>query len=1041
MMKKLFLSCMSAMAFTLAVHAAQPGENPTAKKIVDLNEYKGVLMYGATMLDASGPTHYVKFYSKKGYELTNVAPIDPADDGLHLIKLRCGTLCGDTYYGYICRVFTFVDQPNQFVSIDFNTGKVNVIHQFEFTDEWPTIYEMAYDRERKTCWALARGTRDYATSDVYEINTTDGSFSRVAELDYYAWAMAVDYDGNAYVIKGKPDSKNEYYEGSYLVKLDVDEDFASVDSTELKVDGQSVIPNFDHSMDFDNNSNLLYWLSTSNDGYQRLYKIDPKKKTMVKESDMVYNEVVGLAIPFEGADSREAAGKVTNLTASSPDDGTMKASLSWTNPSVNWRGDNLTEFKEVTVSRGTRDNVVATLPGTAGQECTWDDTNPTQGVVTYYLTPYRISGEKGLVDSVKVFVGQDAPGNVQNLTASAEGNNVSLKWEAPAVSHTGKGYDKNSLRYEITRTPGNKVVASDVTGTTYTDTDPDFFNYYTYTVTSKNDYGTGDSESVKLYAGKAYEPTFFEDFENAVQAARWQAVDNDNTGKTFTYAGGNFEEFKCFIDYMDAYKATDDYIFSPLVHLKGGQTYRVSMRALLRDVEQTHAFNFTYGSKPTAESQQTIAKHENLTARQDLDARDFADLFTPSTDGDYYLGVRCLSAAKVAGDRNIYFGVRNFKVEEVKNNDMAAVALTIPYEVSMGNKASATVKVMNAGKNEQSKYTVQVVDDKGGIWGTKTIDESLASQATKDVEIEITPAGMGKNNVYGKVVLDGDERAENDTTSATQVEVRLKGLDWNIECNGDGASQSTTEPISFLNPYSTMQTTYLNTELGDKDGSVKGIAFEYTPNDISADTEDFNVKVYMGQTTNDDSYSDASQWVNNSELTLVYDGNQHISSGTDSKMLKLELDQPFDYDHTKNLIVQVWKDGTTSEMFPALFNIYKTANWETHMLRYSGKYVFDFSATSFAMAGKPVAFFAIDFATGLKTVIAGDGFFVDSANGFISLNGTARSIEVFDMQGRLVSHSVNTARVEINGISRGMYIVRVTDMNGNVISKKILLGK
>ena len=86
------------------------------------------------------------------------------------------------------------------------------------------------------------------TSDVYEINTTDGSFSRVAELDYYAWAMAVDYDGNAYVIKGKPDSKNEYYEGSYLVKLDVDEDFASVDSTELKVDGQSVIPNFDHSM-------------------------------------------------------------------------------------------------------------------------------------------------------------------------------------------------------------------------------------------------------------------------------------------------------------------------------------------------------------------------------------------------------------------------------------------------------------------------------------------------------------------------------------------------------------------------------------------------------------------------------------------------------------------------------------------------------------------------------------------------------------------------------------------------------------------------
>ena len=41
--------------------------------------------------------------------------------------------------------------------------------------------------------------------------------------------------------------------------------------------------------------------------------------------------------------------------------------------------------------------------------------------------------------------------------------------------------------------PDGKVIATDVTGTTFTDTDPDYFDYYTYTVTSKNDYGTGDS--------------------------------------------------------------------------------------------------------------------------------------------------------------------------------------------------------------------------------------------------------------------------------------------------------------------------------------------------------------------------------------------------------------------------------------------------------------------------------------------------------------------------------------------------------------------
>jgi len=1041
-MKKLLLSFFTLLALSASTAAmAQSVGTGAPRKTVDLNEDKGVLMLGATMLDASGPAHYVKFYSKNGYNLTQVAEIDPNDDGLHLIKLRCGTLCGDTYYGYICRVFTFVDQPDRFVSVDFNTGKVNVIHQFDYTEEWPTIYEMAYDRERKVCWALARGTKEYATSDVYEINTADGSFSKAAELDYYAWAMAIDYDGNAYLIKGKPDAHNQYYEGSYLVKVDPDEDFATVEESELKVNGEAIIPNFDHSMDFDNNSNMLYWLSTSNDGYQRLYKIDPKTKSCTKETDMVYNEVVALAIPFEGADSREAAGKVTNLTATSPDDGTMTATLSWTNPTVNWRGDDLTEFKEVAISRGTRDNVVATVAGSVGQACTWEDTTPTHGVVTYYLTPYRVDGEKGLVDSVKVFVGQDAPGNVQNLMAHVEGTNVTLTWEDPATSHTGKGYDKTSLRYDITRMPGGKVVASDVTGNTYTDADPDFYNYYTYFVTSKNDYGTGDSDSVKLYSGKPYEPTFYDDLDNAEQAARWQAVDNDNTGKTFTYAGGKFEDFKCFIDYMDAYKATDDYLFTPLIHLKGGQTYRVSMRALLRDVEQTHAFNFTYGSQPTAEGQTVIAKHPNLTARQELDAQDFADLFTPTTDGDYYIGVRCLSATKVAGDRNIYFAVRNFKIEEVRDNDMAATALTMPHDVSLGMQLKGTVTVMNAGKNEQSKYTVEIVDDKGNVWGTKDVDETLASQATKDVEVDFTPAASGKATVYGKVILDGDEKADNDQTDGTLVDVAEQGLDWNVECNGSGASVSTTEPMSFLNEYSTVQTVYLNSELGDKDGSVKGIAFEYTPNDISADTEDFNVKVYMGQTDSDDNYTDASQWVNNSGLTLVYDGSQHLSAGTDTKMIRMEFSQPFEYDHTKNLLVQVWKDGATTEMFPALFNIYKSANWETHMLRYAGRSAFDFAATSFAMAGKPVAYFSIDFATGLKTIVTGEGFVVDPATGTLTLGATAKSIEIFDMQGRLVSRSANATQIQVNGLSRGMYIVRVTDVNGNVFSKKTLLGK
>ena len=73
--------------------------------------------------------------------------------------------------------------------------------------------------------------------------------------------------------------------------------------------------------------------------------------------------------------------------------------------------------------------------------------------------------------------------------------------------------------------------------------------------------------------------------------------------------------------------------------------------------------------------------------------------------------------------------------------------------------------------------------------------------------------------------------------------------------------------------------------------------------------------------------------------------------------------------------------------------------------------------------------------------MAGDGFVVDPATCTLTLNGKAKSIEIFDMQGRLVSRSFGTDRVLVSGMSRGMYIIRVTDMSGNVFSKKTFLGK
>lgn len=120
--------------------------------------------------------------------------------------------------------------------------------------------------------------------------------------------MAADYDGNVYVIKSNSDNT-----GSYLTQLDPNDSFSEVESKELKLDGQPVSSNYVHTMEFDHNSNTLYWLGTSNDAYQRVYAINPVTGSITKESTLPNDIVVGLYIPFEGADSRDAAGKVTDL--------------------------------------------------------------------------------------------------------------------------------------------------------------------------------------------------------------------------------------------------------------------------------------------------------------------------------------------------------------------------------------------------------------------------------------------------------------------------------------------------------------------------------------------------------------------------------------------------------------------------------------------------------------------------------------------------------------------------------------------------------
>lgn len=1054
----LFLTC-----FTWGLHAQKVKSFPSFMPSMnhgmasapqlsyDINHNKGVPMFAATIKDSYGPLHYVKMYSKDLNNIEKLFQVDPEDSGLHLKMLRLGAKCKDAYYGYLVNVFTFVEQPVSFIKVDFENKTTEQITYLKDNDLelWPTLYEMTYDHKRDKVWALGRNTTNY-TSDIYSIDVRTGLYTKVAELGFYAWAIAVDYDGRMFTIQGKADEENEFYIGTMLTEVNPDDKFKKVGTSwDLKSNGTSIVPHFSHTMEFDHNSNLLYWLGMDNYGQQREYIIDVKNKTNTTVGLIYANQISSLYIPFLGADSREAAGKVTELKGVSAADNSLKSTITWKNPTTDWRGDNLTALHSVTISKGTMDNVVATLTTTnqMGADMSWEDTNAEHGINTYYIRAYRVAGEKGLVDSIKVFAGPDVPGNVENINVAIEGDNVRLSWEKPVSSATGKTYDEATLKYDVVRMPGEVKVATDLTANTFLDDKLGEYRKYHYVIISKNKEGVGESaKSNHIYIGKPYTPTFEENFENEELASRWQVIDNNQDGKVFLYGGGGHDVFKNYRLYMNRYGDSDDYLLSPPITLEAGGTYRVTTNVILGHLKEFHNFAFTIGKDITADSQKSFASYVDVKGSGNNEVRTYSAIITAEQAGTHYLGMHCTSERS---DHASYIALDMFKIEKVYAKDLAVTDISTSGIIA-GETSVVKVNVKNVGKDAQSNYKVQVINaSDNSVLGETSAVPSIAGEEAKEVEVNINVAQEGKIQLAGKVILAGDENTANDQGKTVEFEVMPQGSsEWNVTLNGDKPGQATTEPMSFLKNASTTEFVYRADEINKPEGGlVKGIAFEYTPNDIYADTGEFDVKIYMGNTDKSDVYSgnqNYSVWSALGTLTMVYEGKAKIKKGTEATLLPFIFTTPFRYESGKNLVVQVWKEGEAGEMFPALFSLYDYDWNKCKTLRYSGESAFTYSEEFFAVAGKPVARLAITPDNAIKG---------HTINGTIYYNGVeetlyfagleASKVEVFDIMGRVVvskNVTANQASVKVS-LNEGVYIIKVVDNNGKVKTQKIALTK
>lgn len=1028
---------------------------------------KGITMYAGQRLDQSKHRSWVKWQTGDSFNFTKIYEYIHHDkyneDQQRGIYMGAYDSSNDTYYAFFNMHYTYGDMPMALAKVDMLTGDTTNVFQFADLAE-PDVeqtawyngrykYAMAYDPVNEVMYALGA---DYENGDpnlgytvLYEVNlnatTLNDLFKKVKDMDGLYWDFCFDAQGYAWFAQ-KYAGSDGIVKGTNLVKMDGD--FNRISEVKMQSEwGEDINSIYFSTMYFDNSTGALYYLPCSDYGSTSLYKVNPT--TGLSQSIAWFNQgnhFTGLYIPYLTADNGAAPARVSGLDAQADLNGAMKDTIKWVTPSKTWAGDDLANLQSVKIYRKNagyatteltktadliaNSQLLATVPATEKETAmSWVDENPIDGINTYYVLAANDKGN-GVIDSIRCYMGIDVPGAVSNIMLEKNGTGVNISWTAPEKGANNGYIGTEGLSYKITRLPDNVVVAENVTDTKYTDNTLGEQQSYSYTIQAVNAKGAGAiATSDPIMAGSALKTPISLAFDTQTDADRW-STNKMNNSIYFYYAGGWSDDYKCMIGYGTSTGTVEGTLISPPLYLEEGKTYRFTTD-FQADYFDDAYFDLYVGVGTNSESQDgatIIASREGEQYAEQYHREKYEDYFVAPASGTYYYTLR----VKTVDKYNI-FKLFGLKVDYVAENDMAATSIDGVLEAVAQQANECTVKVRNLGSKDQENYTVKLLMDNEGKMvevGTGTGTELLKTGETADVKVSFNPPYDGVWDFYGVVVANGDEVRTNDTTAVKTVKVLEAGSQgWtNIVTTGhkEGLSSFGLFWNDSESEYS--QSVYYPEEIKTiKGGVIKRIGWMYDGADNLTDRSNpVDVKIYLAH-TDKKSFAGEGDLVLPSDRELVVEGQMVFEPGKDH-LISFSLDTPFEYNNEQNLAVICEKSGTTGYNMCALWHIYND-DWSTgyveRTLMNSGGY--------WSRPELPILFLGIYDPTGVERVqlVGAD---VAYANGLLAFDQVVNA-EVYTVGGKLVS-SFKGSSARLN-LAKGMYVVRATAADGQVMVKKI----
>ena len=1074
---------------------AAPAQTPSS---ID-DKAIGTKIFATQLMDESKHRSWLYFYDKNPYNLNRVN-IFENELGWQSNGILLGAWGGDNYYCYYGKMYNMDNVMQwrgfkQFTTLDARTGQLGAtlwdmsaeattakdgLVVFDYgagNSEFNNLLDMTYDPKNDllyTSEAYQKDANSDAVTFIYTIDKATGKLSKVLTMTDQIQYFCFDMDGNMWAISpywketGKDENNNPTFtfSGNYLTKYD--ENFEAVDGMRFIIKDQNknnIFATSYGSMGFDHSTGELYFTArVANDAtsmpYDKLMKIDTTNGKVVESNTFASgNLIIGMYIPYYTADAREAAARVSDLKATPNANGQMNAVLSWTNPSKAWNGEALTELAGVQIYRKNADytkcaltskeiydnsQLIATVPATAadlGKAMNWTDEAPVDGINTYYVVPCRVDGEKGVPDSIRCAVGLDIPGVPTNFEVAMSGENVAMTWEAPVDGKNNGFINQADLKYDVVRNPGNETVASDITGTSFTDESVAKVKRgkYTYTIVAKNAKGSSDPvDSKAIEAGLAPMPPVSFAINSEETANQWTALEKNGDGQIFAWAGWK----SAYSVYAES-SIGEDWAISPAVYLEKGKSYLFTSTFNNNYAGSGHTIGRYVGTAPTIEAMTNMIGEEKefSTEYSSNPAVVYEDKFTAPESGNYYFGFKV--ADNTSFDVIDFFGV---EIEGIFEHDLKAVELvTYGNDVSSGdvNMCNVTVRNNGAQNAEANSYKIEILQKmEDGDFVVGTIEETplVRAGSAVDVPAKFIPVEEGDYEFAFRTIYDKDECAGNNVSEYKKLKVMPFGesTPWTMIVTDDDEWESSYFPFPHYDNDDGSQSIYVKSDFTENtsgSNTIERIGYEYTTTFEDDALPVSNVTVWMTNTDLQEFTSGVGDWVEESTMTQVFNGDVILYPG--KGYLSMQLDTPFEYDPTKNLLVCVEHQGTGSSSFPVQWKVFNANGARNRSIRYwspkaSAKYV---------EKAAPVLYVGFKRERNGITEINGNAagtVYYNALTGKLVLGGA--QADVFDLSGKLL-RSFNGGKEATLSLPAGMYIIKVRTADGNVQSVKLNINK